>query len=141
MGAVMDERAVVYDRQATFPRENFADFCANGLLSVCVPVEHGGGGASFADYVRVSEEIGRHCGATGLTFNMHNATMLWCGPVADLLTLKGEERARHHEVRTAMFRGVVDEGRIHSQPFSEGLSTGATSSVTTRAIPTNGGWL
>ena len=51
------------------------------------PTAHGGLGASFADYVRVSEEIGRYCGATALTFNMHNATMLWCGEVADLLDL------------------------------------------------------
>ncbi len=141
MGAVMEGRAVVYDRQASFPHENFADFRANGLLAVCVPVEHGGSGASFADYVRVSEEIGRHCGATGLTFNMHNATMLWCGPVADLLTFTPDEQAHHDEVRAAMFRGVIDEGRIHSQPFSEGVSPGATSGVATRAVPTNGGWL
>ena len=68
---VMEERAVVYDREATFPWENFHDFRERGLLGLCIPESHGGLGASFADYVRVSEEIGRHCGATGLTFNMH----------------------------------------------------------------------
>jgi len=79
MAPRMRERAVVYDRQASFPFENFADFRANGLLAVCVPRRYGGLGATYADYVRVSEEIGRSCGATGLTFNMHNATMLWTG--------------------------------------------------------------
>ena len=102
MGPVMKERAVVYDRQASFPFENFADFRANGLLGVSVPARFGGLGASYADYVRVSEEVGRHCGATGLTFNMHNATMLWCGEVSDLLDMTPEQRERHEAVRTCL---------------------------------------
>ena len=141
LGPVMEERAVVYDREASFPWENFHDFRDRGLLGLCIPESHGGLGASFADYVRVSEEIGRHCGATGLTFNMHVATMLWTGEVADLLDMTADERARHDEVRAELFRGVVEEGRIHSQPFSEGVSPGATSGVTTRAVPVEGGFL
>ncbi|MEN9646244.1 MAG: hypothetical protein RL238_2913 [Actinomycetota bacterium] len=141
MGPAMKERAVQYDLQASFPFENFADFRANGLLGVSVPVEHGGLGAQYADYIRVSEEVGRHCGATGLTFNMHNATMLWCGQVADLLDMTPEQRARHEQVRARMYRGVIEEGHIHSQPFSEGLAPGATAGVATKAVPVDGGWL
>jgi alkylation response protein AidB-like acyl-CoA dehydrogenase len=141
LGPVMTERAVVYDRQASFPFENFADFRVTGLLAGCVPARYGGGGASYADYVRVSEEIGRYCGATALTFNMHNATMLWCGPVADLLGFAPDVRARHEEIRAAMFRGVVEHGHIHSQPFSEGVAPGATSALSTKATPVDGGWL
>jgi alkylation response protein AidB-like acyl-CoA dehydrogenase len=141
LGPVMDARAVVYDRQASFPHENFADFRAGGLLGVCVPRRYGGLGASYADYVRVSEEVGRHCGATGLTFNMHNATMLWCGEVADLLDLTPAQREHHEGIRTRMYRGVIEDGHIHSQPFSEGLAPGATAGVATRAVPVDGGWL
>ena len=141
LGPVMEERAVVYDREATFPWENFHDFRDQGLLGLCIPESHGGLGASFADYVRVSEEIGRHCGATSLTFNMHVATMLWTGEVADLLDMTRDERSRHELVRAGLFRGVVEEGRIHSQPVSEGVSPGATSGVTTRAVPVEGGFL
>ena len=140
LGPVIAERAVRYDREASFPFENFADFRRVGLLALCVPEQHGGLGASYADYVRVSEEIGRYCGATALTFNMHNATMLWCGEVADSLTMSDAERARHEQIRAAMFRGVVDHGHIHSQPFSEGLAPGATSGVATRARAVDGGW-
>jgi len=136
----MRERAVVYDRQASFPFENFADFHRLGLLAACVPAEHGGLGARYADYVRLSEEIGRHCGSTALTFNMHNATMLWCGEVADQLDLTPDERSRHAEIRERMYRGVVQEGHIHSQPFSEGVAAGATAGVTTTAVPVEGGW-
>ncbi len=140
MGPVLAERAVRYDREASFPFENFADFRRNGLLALCVPEEHGGLGASYADYVRVSEEIGRYCGATALTFNMHNATMLWCGQVADSLTMSDQERAMHEQIRARMFRGVVEQGHIHSQPFSEGIAPGATSGVATRARPVENGW-
>jgi alkylation response protein AidB-like acyl-CoA dehydrogenase len=140
MAPTLTERAVRYDREASFPFENFADFRREGLLALCVPTDHGGLGASYADYVRVSEEIGRYCGATALTFNMHNATMLWCGQVADALTMSDSERATHALIRTNMFRGVVERGHIHSQPFSEGIAPGATAGVATRARPVDGGW-
>lgn len=141
LGPTLTERAVRYDREASFPFENFADFRSTGLLGVAIPRRHGGLGASYADYVRVSEEVGRYCGATGLTFNMHNATMLWCGPIADLLDMNPAQRERHEDIRTEMFRGVIEDGHIHSQPFSEGLAPGATTGVSTKAVPTTGGWM
>lgn len=140
MGPTLAERAVTYDREASFPFENFADFRELGLLAMCVPAQYGGLGASYADYVRVSEEIGRYCGATALTFNMHNATMVWCGQVADALGMPDDIRAHHEAIRTRMFRGVVERGAIHSQPFSEGLAPGATAGIATRARPVDGGW-
>lgn len=140
LGPTLAERAVKYDREASFPFENFADFREEGLLAMCVPAAYGGLGATYADYVRVSEEIGRYCGATALTFNMHNATMLWCGEVADALGMSDEQRAHHETTRGRMFRGVVERGDIHSQPFSEGLAPGATAGIATRARPVDGGW-
>ena len=141
MAPAMRERAVMYDLQASFPHENFDDFRRNGLLGVSVPTRYGGLGATYPDYVRVSEEVGRSCGATGLTFNMHNATMLWCGVVADLLDMTPAQREQHGAIRAEMYRGVIERGDIHSQPFSEGLSPGATSGVATKAVPVDGGWL
>ena len=52
-----------------------------------------------------------------------------------------EQRERHERIRAELFRGVVEDGRIHSQPFSEGISPGATSGVATRATPVDGGFL
>ena len=54
LGPTMEERAFTYDREASFPCENFRDFHDRGLLALCVPTAYGGLGASFADYVRVS---------------------------------------------------------------------------------------
>jgi alkylation response protein AidB-like acyl-CoA dehydrogenase len=140
LGPVFAERAVRYDREASFPHENFADLKELGFLGLCVPKRYGGIGASFADYARVSAEIGRYCGATALTFNMHNATMLWAGEVSDLLDFSAEEAALHNRRRELLFRGVVEDGTIHSQPFSEGISAGATSGVATRAVMVDGGF-
>ena len=140
LGPAFTERAVRYDRDAVFPWENFADLKEAGLLALCVPREYGGQGATYADYARVSAEVGRYCGATALTFNMHNATMLWAGQVADMLDFSAEDRALHHLRRAELFRGVVEDGVIHSQPFSEGISAGATSGVHTKAEPVEGGF-
>lgn len=140
LGPAFTERAVKYDLEASFPYENFADLKAAGMVALCVPTRFGGLGASFADYARVSAEIGRYCGATALTFNMHNATMLWAGEVSDLLDFPDAERAEHDRRRAEMFRGVVEDGTIHSQPFSEGISAGATSGVHTKAEIVDGGF-
>ncbi len=141
LGPKFAERAFTVDREAVFPFENYADLRDAGFLALCVPTEYGGLGASYADYMRVSEEIGRHCGATALTFNMHNATMLWAGEVSDLLDMTPEQRETHERRRGAMFRSVVQDGTIHSQPFSEGLNPGALAGVATKAEVTEGGYL
>ena len=141
LGPRFEERAVQVDREAAFPWGNFNDLRERGFLALCVPKQYGGMGASYADYMRVSEEIGRHCGSTGLTFNMHNATMIWAGEVADKLDMTPEERATHERRRAEMYRGVVEDGEIHSQPFSEGLNPGALAGTSTRAVPVDGGYL
>ena len=141
LGPAFEERAVVTDLEASFPWGNFNDLRERGFLALCVPKQYGGMGASYADYMRVSEEIGRHCGSTGLTFNMHNATMIWAGEVADKLDMTPEQRAEHERRRAEMFRGVVEDGEIHSQPFSEGLNPGALAGTATRAVPVDGGFL
>ncbi len=41
LGPAFAERAVRYDRDATFPWENFADLKEAGLLALCVPAARG----------------------------------------------------------------------------------------------------
>ncbi len=60
-----------------------------GFLGLVIPERYGGLGADFATYAQVSSEIGRWCGATALTFNMHTATMMWSGQLADDLDMTG----------------------------------------------------
>jgi len=140
LGPTFAERAAGYDRDARFPHENYADLRAAGLLGLCVPAHYGGLGADFATYGLVSEELGRHCGSTALTFNMHTATMLLCGQIADDLEMSPADRASHERRRAAMYAGVIGDGHIHAQPFSEGNAPGATAGVTTTAVPVEGGF-
>jgi len=118
-------RAERYDREASFPFENYADLREAGLTPLCVPERFGGLGADFATYCLVSAELGRYCGATALTFNMHVCSTLWTGALADDLDLSPEQRARHERHRAEHYRRIVEEGALYAQPFSEGGAAAA----------------
>jgi alkylation response protein AidB-like acyl-CoA dehydrogenase len=118
-------RAARHDREASFPFENFRDLRAAGLLGLCVPIEHGGLGADHATAMMVVAELGRHCGATALSFSMHVGTCLWAGAVADALDMSPEQRAEHQRCRAAHFQAIVRDGKLFSQPFSEGGAAAA----------------
>ena len=119
------KRAEQIDRDAVFPFENYADMRDAGLLRICVPEQYGGWGADFATYVMVAAEIGRHCGATALTYNMHVCSTIWSGFIADDLEMSSEDRADHEKNRAIHYDRIVREGRIYSQPFSEGGAAAA----------------
>ena len=140
LGPTFAARADQVDRDAAFPYENYADLREAGFLALCIPEEHGGLGADFSTYALVSEELARHCGSTALTFNMHTATMLLIGQIADDLSMGDEERVEHDRRRTAVWRGVVEDGTIHAQPFSEGRAPGETAGFATQAVPVDGGF-
>ena len=118
-------RAAQYDRDASFPFENYADLRAAGLLAICVPESHGGAGADFATYVMTAAEIGRWCGATALTWNMHVSSCLWSGTIADALDMSGAQREAHERARTLHFGRIVRDGKVYAQPFSEGGAAAA----------------
>ena len=92
LGPLFAKRTAEYDREARFPHENWEDLREAGLLGIAVPVEAGGLGGDFVTYALASEELGRHCAATALTFNMHVATTLLVGEIADALDLTAAER-------------------------------------------------
>ena len=56
---VVAPQARDWDREHRFPREVFARLGELGLMGVCVPAEHGGGGADFLGYALVLEELAR----------------------------------------------------------------------------------
>ena len=134
LGPALAGRAFTVDREAVFPFENWADLREAGFLGLCVPAEHGGMGADFVGYALVAEELARHCAATALTFNMHVATTLLAGQIADDLTLEPAARTDLETNRTALFRGIVEGNAIHSQPFSEGVAVGASFSLSSRFL-------
>lgn len=135
-------RAAEIDREARFPFENYADMREAGLLALCVPKEYGGMGADYETYCLVAAEIGRHCGATALTLNMHSCAMMWSGDLVDALPLTAEQRARHHAHRGRHYERVVRDGAIYAQPFSEGnAAASGRAAFETTAVKVDGGWL
>ncbi len=140
LGPAIAARADRYDREAAFPYENYDDLRDAGFLALCIPESHGGLGADFVTYALVSEELARHCGSTALTFNMHTATMLLIGQIADDLSMSVDERTTHERRRIDVWREVVENGTIHAQPFSEGRAPGETEGFATQAVPVDGGY-
>lgn len=134
-------RAEGLDRDALFPTENYRDLHEAGLLAVCVPEADGGLGADFKTYMLAAAEIGRFCGATALTWNMHVCSCLWTGALADDLDMSESDRTTHRRRRALHYKRIVEDGTIYSQPFSEGGAAAAGAApFSTKAVPVEGGW-
>ncbi len=118
-------RAHQWDDTATFPLANYADLREAGILKMCVPQAYGGMGADYATYMMTSAELGRFCGATALTLNMHISSTMWTGVLLDSMALTANQLAEHHERRTLHFARVVGDGALYAQPFSEGTAAAA----------------
>ncbi len=137
------DRAEEYDLEAKFPTENYQDLRATGFLGLTIPAEFGGVGASFETYCKVSAELGRWCGATALTFNMHAQTMFWTGSVFESTPGFDDARAVQNERRLKLYKRVLDDGCIFAQPFSEPNSAAAAGKAPfgTTARKVDGGWI
>jgi alkylation response protein AidB-like acyl-CoA dehydrogenase len=141
LGPKFAGRAARYDREASFPHENYAELRDAGFLGLCVPEKFGGLGADFRTYSLVSATLGKYCGATALTFNMHACSTLWPGVLADDLEMTAEQRGEHEERRKKHFEKVVEDGAIYAQPFSEGSAAAAGKApFGTTAARVDGGW-
>jgi alkylation response protein AidB-like acyl-CoA dehydrogenase len=141
LGPAFAQRAERYDREASFPHENYAELRSAGLLGVCVPEKFGGSGADLKTYSLVSATLGKYCGSTALTFNMHACSTLWPGLLADDLDMTSAQRAEHERRSALHFRKVVAEGAIYAQPFSEGSAAAAgRAPFGTTATRVDGGW-
>ncbi len=135
-------RAPEWDRTATFPFANYVDMKEAGLLRLCVPESHGGIGADYATYMMLAAELGRFCGATALTYNMHICSTMWTGVLADGLPMAAAQRGEHERRRALHFARIVNDGALYAQPFSEGTAAAAgRAPFGTTARKTDGGWL
>jgi alkylation response protein AidB-like acyl-CoA dehydrogenase len=138
---VLAPRAQRYDREASFPIENFRDMHPEGLLAICIPKAEGGLGADFVTYCLAAAELGRYCGATALSWNMHVCSTLWSGPLADDLPMSPSDRAAHNARRRMHYRRILEQGAIYAQPFSEGGAAAAgVVAFGTQARPVDGGF-
>lgn len=133
-------RARAIDEAASFPVENYKDLAAEGFLTLTVPKEFGGHGFSLGEYAMVGAEIGKYCGATALTFNMHNSSMMWSRFMYELPHLSAEDRKAFAPLRERQFRRAVQEQGIYSQPISEAGQNWTSKPAQTQCRKVEGGW-
>ena len=140
--AKLAPRAALHDREATFPIENFRDMHPEGLLSICIPNENGGTGADFQTYCLAAAELGRYCGATALSWNMHVCSTLWSGALSDDLEMTQDVRKAHLARRSMHYQRILKDGAVYAQPFSEGGAAAAGGiAFGTEAKPVDGGFV
>jgi alkylation response protein AidB-like acyl-CoA dehydrogenase len=62
-----------WDESQEFPLQLFHKMGEQGLLGILVPVEFGGAGLSYFEYVTAIVEVARVCGSIGLSMAAHNS--------------------------------------------------------------------
>jgi alkylation response protein AidB-like acyl-CoA dehydrogenase len=80
LGQAFALRAPAHDADDTFVAENYADLKRLGVFSALVPLELGGGGATYREVCALLRELGRACGSTALALSMHThlvAATVW----------------------------------------------------------------
>ena len=71
LGDRFSSRASKHDTDNTFVAENYLEMKESRLFSIMIPLECGGGGASYSEVCAIIRELARHCGSTALAYAMH----------------------------------------------------------------------
>lgn len=140
LGPAFAARAKAVDDAASFPSDNYRELGEHGFLTLCIPEEFGGMGFSMGEYAMVGAEIAKYCGATALTFNMHNSSMAWSRFMYEMPHLTDADRAVFAPLRERQFRRAVKERGIYSQPISEAGQNWTSKPAQTQARRVEGGW-
>jgi len=140
LGPAFAERAFAIDEAASFPVENYKDLASENLMTLTVPEEFGGNGFTLGEYAMVGAEIAKYCGATALTFNMHNSSMMWSRFMYEMPHLTDSDRAAFAPLREQQFKRAVKEQGIYSQPISEAGQNWTSRPAQTECYKVDGGW-
>lgn len=132
-------RAAGYDREGTFPVEDFADLRDAGLFGLLVPRSLGGAGAGFADYVTVATELARGNGATALVYNMHASVT---GALSAVTEELAEALGVPDDALAARDRLLADaaDGHWYAVAMSERGAGARLSQLATSYEPVDGGY-
>ena len=113
LGPAFAERAFSIDQDASFPVENYRDLASEGLMTLTVPEEYGGNGFNLGEYAMAGAEIAKYCGATALTFNMHNSSMMWSRFMYEMPHLTDADRSAFAPLRERQLKRAVKEQGIY----------------------------
>lgn len=121
--------ALEWDETQHFPEELRPKLAELGLLGVLFPEEYGGAGMGYVEYATIIEELGRVCGAVGLSVAAHNSL---CSN--HIYTFGTEEQKQKYLVPLAQGESWGAWGLTESQAGSDSGGTRTT------AVRSNGGW-
>jgi alkylation response protein AidB-like acyl-CoA dehydrogenase len=125
----IEPNAAQWDRDRGFPRELLDRLAGVGLLGVCVPEDHGGGGADFLSYVLVLEELSRGDAGVGVTVAVHTSA-------CTLPILAFGTSEQHSRFVPPLARGEA----IGAFALTESGSGSDAGALVTRAEPDGDGW-
>jgi alkylation response protein AidB-like acyl-CoA dehydrogenase len=125
----IEPHASAWDRDRGFPREFLGKLSDVGLLGVCVPEEHGGGGADFLSYILVLEELSRADAGVGVTVAVHTSACTL--PILAFGTPEQQSR-----FVAPLARGEV----IGAFALTESGAGSDAGALRTRAEPSGDGW-
>jgi alkylation response protein AidB-like acyl-CoA dehydrogenase len=121
--------ALEWDETQHFPVELRPKLAELGLLGVLFPEEYGGAAMGYVEYATIIEELGRVCGAVGLSVAAHNSL---CSN--HLYMFGSEEQKQKYLVPLARGESFGAWGLTESQAGSDSAGT------RTNAVRSNGGW-
>lgn len=121
--------ALEWDETQHFPEELRPKLAELGLLGILFPEEYGGAAMGYVEYATIIEELGRVCGAVGLSVAAHNSL---CSN--HIYTFGTEEQKQKYLVPLAQGESWGAWGLTESQAGSDSAGT------RTNAIRSNGGW-
>ena len=113
------------DRKARFPSETFAALRAGRLMSILVPTDLGGEGATVSDVVDVCYALGRSCGSSGMIFAMHQIMVA-------ILRRHARDSAFHRR----LMRRLADEQLLLGSSTTDGTGGGDLRASACAVAPT-----
>lgn len=115
--ATAAEYATAVDRESRFPTEAFAAIREQRLLSMLVPSDLGGDGATVKDVVDVCYMLGMSCGSTAMIFAMHQIQVV-------ILLRHAKDSPWHQQ----LLRRLCDEQLLFASSTTENQMGGAVRS-------------
>src|SRR3990167_4384231 len=111
-----------WDETQKFPVECFKKLGELGLMGVLVPVEYGGAGFGYMEYVTVISEIAKICGSIGLSVAAHNSLC-----TGHILAFGNEDQKRKYlpKLATAEWIGACGLTEVGTGSDALGMNTTA----------------
>jgi alkylation response protein AidB-like acyl-CoA dehydrogenase len=125
-------RAMLHDRDASHPVENYQRLRDERFLALNLPREHGGAGVGLLGHTLAFEALGQGCPSTALAFNMHASVVM---PV-----MLSDEVAE--DTKRYLADLVVRQTALIAGNFSEPITTSLIGErpLAARARRVAGGW-